>query len=93
METLDLRHDGTYSYSIDFAAGGRATDSGRWKMIAQKERLEGAQVILLNAIEACGVFGDRSVPSKRADRNLYTVWEWGRLILSFNPDVQGFTRT
>ena len=92
METLEFSANGSYSYAIDFAAGGRATDSGQWKMVAKTERLRGAQVILRNALEACSVFGERMVPPERADRNLETIWEWGRLILSFNPDTQGFTR-
>jgi hypothetical protein len=24
---------------------------------------------------------------------LETIWEWGRMILSFHPDIQGFTRS
>lgn len=92
VETLELSANGTYSYAIDFAAGGRATDSGQWKMVAKTERLRGAKVILRNAMEACSVFGERMVPPERADRDLETIWEWGRMILSFNPDTQGFTR-
>ena len=91
-ETLELNAGGTYSYTIDFAAGGRATDSGQWKIVAKTKRLVGAHVILQNALETCSVFGERAVDPKRGDRALETIWEWGGIILSFNPDIQGFTR-
>src|SRR4029453_2550416 len=91
LETLDLKPDGTYVYTIDFAAGGRGTDAGRWKIAAKTEHLVGAHVILQNALEACSVFGEKAVEPARRDRELETIWEWGRMILSFNPDIQGFT--
>ncbi|SRR6266545_4274596 len=92
LEALDLKPDGTYVYAIDFAASGRATDSGRWRISAKTERLVGAHVILQNALETCSVFGEKAVQPARRDRELETIWEWGRMILSFNPDIQGFTR-
>jgi|SRR5581483_11132671 len=91
-EGLELKRDGTYVYTIDFDRGGRAADAGRWKLVAKTERLVGAHVILLNAIEACSDFGEKLEKPERRDRQLETIWEWGRMILSFNPDVQGFTR-
>ena len=91
-EALELKPDGTFRYTIDFAAGGRAIDSGRWRMAAKTERLVGAHVILENALETCSVFGERMIQPERRDRTLETIWEWGRTILSFNPDIQGFTR-
>jgi hypothetical protein len=77
--------------TIDFAAGGRVTDSGVWRITPKAERLSGAHVVLQNALEACSVFGDKLEPN-REDRELETVWEWGRMVLIFNPDIQGFTR-
>jgi hypothetical protein len=91
-EALELKPDGTYTYTIDFATGGRATDSGQWRIAAKTERLVGAHVILQNALETCSVFGEKRVQPERRDRELETIWEWGRMILSFNPDIQGFTR-
>jgi hypothetical protein len=91
-ETLELNAGGTYSYTIDFAAGGRATDSGQWRIVPKTERLVGAHVVLQNALDTCMGFGEMAVDPKRRDRELETIWEWGRMILSFNPDVQGFTR-
>jgi hypothetical protein len=92
VETLDLKSDGSYLYAIDFAAGGRSTDSGRWQIEPKSERLSGAHVVLHSALEACGVFGDKLEPPERGDRRLETVWEWGRMLLIFNTDIQGFTR-
>jgi len=93
LEALNLNPDGTYVYTIDFAAGGRATDSGQWRISAKAERLVGAHIILLNALDPCSAFGEKIVQPARRDRELETIWEWGRMILSFNPDVQGFTRS
>jgi len=92
VETLDLKPDGTYSYAVDFIGGGRLTDAGAWRIIPQYERLSGAHVILGNALEGCSVFGNRLQSPQRGDRTLETVWEWGRMMLTFNPDIQGFTR-
>lgn len=93
VETLALKSDGTYLYTIDFAAGGRATDSGRWKISAKTETLSGAHVILQNALETCSISGEKAAGTMRGNRELETIWEWGRMILSFHPDIQGFTRS
>lgn len=92
VETLELKPDGTYSSAIDFMVGGRLTDSGVWRIAPKSERLSGAHLILRNALEACSVFGDKLRSPQREDRTLETVWEWGRMVLTFNPDIQGFTR-
>jgi hypothetical protein len=65
VETLDLKSDGTYAYAIDFAAGGRLTDSGVWRITPKSERLSGAHVVLQNALEACSVSGDKLEPPNR----------------------------
>ena len=93
LEALELKPDGTYIYTIDFAAGGRAIDSGRWKIAAKTKRLAGAHVILQNALETCSMSGEKAVHPERRDRELETIWEWGRMILSFHPDIQGFARS
>jgi len=92
VETLDLKPDGTYAYAIDFTAGGHETDSGIWRIAPKTERLSGAHVVLQNALDACSTFGDKLQPANRRDRALETTWEWGRLVLTFNTDIQGFTR-
>jgi hypothetical protein len=92
VETLDLKSDGTYAYAVDFTKGGQMTDSGFWRITPKSERLSGAHVVLQNAIHACSVVSDKREPLIREDRALETVWEWGRMVLVFNPDIQGFTR-
>jgi hypothetical protein len=89
-ETLDLNRDGTYRYLIAFAAGGRATDSGRWSLTPKTETLSGAKIVLEHALDACSAFGEKQ--SLRHDRELEAIWEWGKTRLIFNPDVPGFTR-
>jgi len=93
VETLDLKTDGTYTYSIEFADGGRAIDAGRWNVVATSDRLRGAEVVLVNALDACSWSGEKVLAPARTDRRLETIWEWGRMVLSFNPDTQGFGRT
>jgi hypothetical protein len=92
VETLNLAANGTYSYTIDFAAGGRETDSGEWTIIPKTERLSAARVRLQNAVQACSYSGEKLPAPGRANRDLETIWEWGRTILSFDPDGAGFTR-
>jgi hypothetical protein len=92
-EVLVLKPDGTYTHTVDFAAGGQATDSGRWRVAAKTERLVGAHVVLQNALQPCSVFGEKSSEPERRDIELETIWEWGRPILSFNPDMPGFNRS
>ena len=91
-ETLQLRTDGTFAHTVEFAAGGRIVDSGAWRVIPKTERLVGARVVLENALEPCSVFGEKLLQPERRDIRLTTIWEWGRMVLSFNPDTQGFTR-
>src|SRR5262245_43574993 len=92
-EALELKADGTYAYTVDFVAGGQATDAGRWRISAKPELLVGAHVILQNALEACSsIFGEKAVHPERRDRELETIWEWGRMILSFDPDGAGFEK-
>ena len=93
VETLDLKSDDTYLYTIDFAAGGRVADSGRWRVSPKTESLTGAHVLLLNALHTCSMSGDKAATPVRGNRELETIWEWGRMILSFHPDIQGFTRS
>ena len=91
-EVLELKSDGTYVYAIDFSTSGRATDSGRWKIAPRTNRLNGARVLLQNALTTFTISGEKAHLSERNDRELETVWEWGRMILSFDPDGEGFTR-
>jgi hypothetical protein len=92
QETLDLRSDKSYTQSVEYAAGGSAMHSGAWRTTTRKSLLQGEHVVLENAIQFCDAFGRKLSAPERADRELETVWEWGRLTLVFNPDVPGYTR-
>jgi DUF971 family protein len=92
-EILELKADGNYTYTIAFSDGERVTDTGRWTVTPKRELLEGAHIQLQNALEPWPPSGENSGRSHRVDRQLETVWEWGRPMLSFNPDLEGFTRT
>ena len=91
-ETLELKADNTYVHEIEYAAGGRASHSGVWRMTPTPSRLEGGHVVLQDAVEYCSPAGEGLPARERMDRRLETIWEWGRVILSFNPDIQGFER-
>lgn len=91
-ETLELKADHSYAYTVAFAAGGAASDSGRWRVVPKSERLSGARVVLENALQGCSDLGEKAAHPERANRELETVWEWGRTVLSFHPDIPGFTR-
>ena len=91
VEDLELRADGTYTYSVAFTAGGKAANSGSWKVLPMTSRLHGAVVVLQDAV-GCTFVRDPVKGVARHDRWLRTLFVWGRTILSFDPDRQGFTR-
>ena len=91
-ERLDLRADATYTQHIDYAAGGTVTHSGTWTVAPRESRLAGGKVVLKDAMQFCSVFGKRLPQPEQGELRLETIWEWGRIILSFNPDIQGFER-
>lgn len=92
VEALELKADGTYAYSVTFPSGEAATDQGHWEVIPMESRLNGAGVRLKAAHLGCSPSGKRTKNGEREDRTLRTIFEWGRTILSFHPDIQGFTR-
>jgi hypothetical protein len=92
-EILELKGDGSYTYTVAFPGGERVSDTGRWTITPKTELLEGAHIRLQNALEPCSPSGESMGRSHRADRQFETIWEWGRPMLSFNPDLEGFTRT
>jgi hypothetical protein len=91
-ETLEFRADKTYTQEIEYAAGGRADQSGAWRVTAKESYLEGGHVVLQGAVEFCSAFGEKLPVPQKTERKLETIWEWGRLTLSFNPDEPGFTK-
>ena len=91
-ERLEIGADATYTQRIDFAAGGTATHSGTWTVAPRQSHLSGGKLVLKDALQFCSVFGERLLKPEREERQLDAIWEWGRVILSFNPDNQGFER-
>lgn len=92
IERLDFRSDATYTQHIDYGGGGTATHSGTWVIKSRESFLAGGTIVLKDALQYCSAFGDRLPKPEQADLKLETIWEWGRIILSFNPDMQGFER-
>ena len=99
VETLDLKADGTYRYTVDWPPGKRSwqpgntvTYAGRWTVEPPSERISGARIRLLQAPETCLEVRYRSPAPRLLDSELAPVWEWGQTQLSFNPDLGGFTR-
>jgi hypothetical protein len=60
--------------------------------VPKTERLSGATVVSQQALDTCSPSGEKVEGAPRADRSLETVWEYGRTVLVFDPDTQGFTR-
>jgi hypothetical protein len=91
-EDLDLKSDMSYVLEIEYARGGHAKHVGTWCVTPKESRFEGAHVVLQDAVTFCSPFGEKLTQPVRGERKLETVWEWGRMILSFSPDWQGFER-
>jgi len=91
-EVVSLKPDATYVQQIEYTGGGSATHTGNWRVMPKQAPLEGAHVILQAAMRFCSETGEKLEPPEQGDRALEAIWEWGRLILSFSPDVQGFER-
>ena len=93
IESLELKADTTYTQYIDFdGTGGSVSHNGTWAVIPRSSSLSGGKLILKDALEFCSILGKRLPRPERGERQLETVWEWGRVLLSFNPDKQGFER-
>lgn len=88
-ETLELKPDGHYVYTIESPLRHVKVD-GTWTMEPASERLESARLVLRKAPQSC-----ENADVKGAtitDNTLAPVWEWGHTELSFNPDLGGFRR-
>jgi hypothetical protein len=48
--------------------------------------------VLQDAVDFCSPFGEKLAQPEQGERQLETVWEWGRMVLNFSPDWQGFVR-
>jgi len=90
VETIDLRADGRYVYTIE-SPRRRGRFEGTWEVEPRRERLESARLILRHAPQSCEnatASGDPRV----SDNTLAPVWEWGHVELSYHPDLGGFRR-
>ena len=86
VERLELRPDWTYLQSIRLRDGRTGTHAGRWSV--ERDRLT-----LEDAFDWCGPFGNKTRDEPKArDIEYRTVWEYGQVILEFNPDLDGFRR-
>jgi hypothetical protein len=89
-ETLDLKPDGHYVYTVD-SPHRHLKVEGAWTIEPARERLESAKVILHNGPQSCeNAVTFKNVPP--GDVSLAPVWEWGHAELSYNPDTGGFRR-
>jgi hypothetical protein len=91
-ESLTLSAAGTYTHTIKFVGGDQESDSGSWVIKPKTGKFVGATLILQNALDYCSAFGEKIDHPKRQEIPLDTVWEWGRTVLIFNPDLQGYVR-
>lgn len=89
-ETLDLKPDGRYVYTVE-SPRRRLRVDGTWTIQPARERLESARIVLRRAPRSCEN-ADLFKSSPVGDNTLAPVWEWGRTELSYNPDTGGFRR-
>ena len=82
-ETLVLLADGTYTQKLVKKGRQSTENKGDWEL-----RL--SELILHDALVFSTPFGEREPNAPRRDWTLDTLHEWGRLILSFSPDLPGF---
>lgn len=90
-ETLDLRPDGRYTYTIE-SPQRQTTVEGTWSVEAPHERLAGALIVLRNAPASCEKTGAFRGKSSLFDNSLAPVREWGRTELKYHPDLDGFRK-
>ena len=88
-ETLDLKADGHYAYTIE-SPRRRMKVEGAWKIEPPRTKTDSTHIVLRNAPQSCDMVDFfKGVP----DNTLDPVWEWGHTELSFNHDEGGFRRT
>jgi hypothetical protein len=69
-EDLELKADASYVQEMEYAKGGHATHVGAWRVTPKESRLEGAHVVLQDAMGFCSVFGEKLPEPERGDRRL-----------------------
>ena len=99
IEHLELRSDSTYVQRVEFNNGETARNEGFWTVrsrnVLEPHRgfaLRGGDVVLRRAMICCDPDGHRYARPEQFDLDLDANWEWGRPVLEFNPDLEGFTR-
>ena len=93
-ETLVVSRDGSYVQQLKLDTGRSVSNHGRWWIAPAKpeERLDGGFIVLGGALVFADPFGNEEHTPERIDWRLQTSHEWGRMVLSFSPDLEGFTR-
>jgi hypothetical protein len=91
-ETLTFSSNGTYLQRLVEKNGNVIENRNRWELQSSEEILSDTKVILHNAFIFWTPFGERETQQENQDWTLEAVTEWGRLILSFSPDLPGFIR-
>jgi len=91
-EDIELRPDGTFLQTLVDMSGQSRQLSGRWDLA--KGHNGGSVVHLESAIS----FNDRIdrktslATAQPSSFDLYAVRDWGRLMLEFDPDLEGFRK-
>jgi hypothetical protein len=88
-ETLVLSGDGTYTQVFTRTDGAKVENAGRWERGADSRlSLSGLTITLHDA----RLFDVEPETGERWNRGLEAVTEWGRTMLVFNPDAEGFVK-
>ncbi len=83
-DSLVLASDGSFLQSLAGRDHRRLRATGRW-------RREYREVVLDRAYSFHTLRFDDFEETLEETR-IHIAWEWGRMVLSFDPDVEGFTR-
>ena len=92
LETLTLASDHSYAQGCTATSGSPITNTGRWTLVNGKTSLSGSTLELQAARVFATAFGARADEPTPRTVKLEVLRNWGRLELSFNPDLPGFTK-
>ena len=91
-ETITLAADHSYSQSCTATSGSLVTNTGRWTLVTAQTAGLGSTLELQAALVFVTAFGERAEAPTPRTVQLEALRNWGRLELSFNPDLPGFTK-
>lgn len=91
-ETLTLATDQSYSQSCTATSESLVTNTGRWTLVTAQVAGRGSTLELQAALVFVTAFGERADATIPRTVKLEALRNWGRLELSFNPDLPGFTK-